>query len=240
MRAVILAGGRGRRLQPFTSIIPKPLVPVGEHPILEIVLRQLVAAEFSRVTLTLGHLGELIQAFVAGRPALVEGIDIDYVTEPEPTGTAGSLALVPGLDDTFLVMNGDILTDLDYGALVRHHREQGNALTIAGCTKAVRLDLGVLALDGEMRVIDYIEKPEFTRTVSMGVYVYEPEVLEHIPCGAYLDFPDLVLRLIEAERRVGCFQSEGIWLDIGTPEDHEHAQRLFDGHRERFLPHLDT
>lgn len=234
LRAVILAGGRGRRLLPYTSVIPKPLAPVGELPILEIVIRQLIGCGFDRVTLTLGYLGELIRAFFATRHSLTDQITIDFVQEESPTGTAGSLTSVPGLDQTFLVMNGDILTTLDYDALLRFHREQGAALTIAGHRKRVQINLGVLKLDDAGRVHDYIEKPEYVYPVSMGVYVYEPRALAHIPRDAYFDFPSLVLKLLEAGETVACFESDCRWLDIGRPDDFAEAQAIFEAHRDEF------
>lgn len=233
-KAVILAGGRGRRLLPYTTVIPKPLAPVGEMPILEIVIRQLIAAGLGEVTLTLGYLGELIRAFFATRSSLAERIDIRFVQEEEPTGTAGSLTSVPGLDQTFLVMNGDVLTNLDLAALVRTHRQRGAALTIGGYRKQVRLDLGVLELDAEGDVRGYLEKPEYVYPVSTGVYVYEPRALAHVPRGEYFDFPSLVLALIAAGERVSCFESDCLWLDIGRPEDFAEAQTIFERHRDEF------
>ena len=235
MKAVILAGGKGTRLAPFTSVLPKPLVPVGEMPILEIVVRQLIAAGCEEIVITLGHLGELIRAFFMGHKTLTAQARITFVDEEEPTGTAGSLTLVPGLDSTFLAMNGDILTTLDYAALMACHRDSGAALTIAGYTKEIQIDLGVLELDaGGTRVRGYIEKPRFTYPVSMGIYVYEPHVLDYIPRGCYFDFPTLVLRLLEKGETVACYPSHDRWLDIGRPEDHAEAQRIFDAHRAEF------
>jgi NDP-sugar pyrophosphorylase family protein len=235
MKAVILAGGKGTRLAPYTSVLPKPLVPVGEMPILEIVVRQLIAAGFDEIVITLGHLGELIRAFFLAQKRLSAQVRIRFVQEEEPTGTAGSLTLVPGLDETFLAMNGDVLTSLDYRRLLAFHREHGAALTIAGYRKEVRIDLGVLELDAAgTRVQGYVEKPRFEYPVSMGVYVYEPRALAHIPRDAYFDFPSLVLKLLEAGESVACYPSEDLWLDIGRPDDHAQAQRLFEERRQAF------
>lgn len=235
MRAVILAGGRGRRLEPYTSVLPKPLAPVGDRPILEIVIRQLRKAGFRRITLALGHLGELIQAFFASRKHLLDGIELDFVTEAVPSGTAGPLRLVEGLDSTFLVMNGDILTTLDYAALITAHRDSGNALTIAARQQEVALDLGVLTLDqaGE-RVTGYDEKPVLHFPVSMGVNVYEPRALGYLPAEGYFDFPSLVLRLIAAGEPVGCYRSDCLWLDLGRPEDFPRAQEVIEVEPSRF------
>ncbi len=235
-RAVILAGGRGTRLAPYTTVFPKPLVPVGDMPILEIVVRQLIAAGFSSVTLTLGYLGELIRAFFAHHKALSSMIDIQFVQEEQPTGTAGSLTLIPGLDTTFLAMNGDVLTTLDYRALFDYHRRSGAILTIAGHRKRVKIDLGVLELDeGSGTVCGYLEKPEYVYPVSMGVYVYEPGALEYIPPDRYFDFPSLVLKLLEHGEKVACYENDAIWLDIGRPEDYAHAQQVFEEHSKQFL-----
>jgi NDP-sugar pyrophosphorylase family protein len=242
MRAVILAGGRGTRLAPITAVLPKPLVPVGEMPILEIVVRQLAAAGFTRATLTLGYLGELIRAFFATHKRLTRLMDVDFVQEEQPTGTAGSLTLVEGLDETFLVMNGDVLTTLDYQELIRFHHAEGAVLTIASHRKRVKIDLGVMELDSSgRRVTGYIEKPEKTYPVSMGVYVYEPRALDFIPRNEYFDFPSLVLRLIAAGERVACFANDSLWLDIGRHEDYAQAQEVFERERARFrLAGLDV
>ncbi len=235
MKAVILAGGKGTRLAPYTTVLPKPLVPVDDMPVLEVVIRQLIRAGFLDITLTLGHLGTLIRAFLEAHQGLTREATVRFVEEEQPTGTAGSLTLVPGLDDTFLVMNGDILTTLDYGRLVECHKRSGAALTIAGHRKHVKIDLGVLHLDpGGTRVVGYEEKPEFDYPVSMGVYVYEPRVLPYIPRDTYFDFPSLVLKLLEAGETVACHPSDDIWLDIGRHEDHAAAQAVFEEHRTQF------
>lgn len=234
MKAVILAGGKGTRLAPYTTVFPKPLVPIGQYPILEILLRQLHAQGVDDVTLTVGYLGELIRAYFTQRPKLTSTLKLSYVNELKPTGTAGSLASVPGLEETFLVMNGDVLTTLDFQALVRHHRERGAALTIALHPKKVKVDLGVLTTDERGDIVDYREKPEFDYSVSMGIYVYEPRVLTFIKPAEYLDFPDLVLRLIAAGERVTGYASNDVWLDIGRHEDYARATEEFEARRSEF------
>jgi NDP-sugar pyrophosphorylase family protein len=241
MRAVILAGGRGTRLMPFTASFPKPLMPLGDAPVVELLIQSLLRSGICDITLTLGHLAELVQAYFHHRRRLLSQLNLSYVVEDEPTGTAGSLALVPGLDDTFLVMNGDLLTDLDFHKLVTFHRQQGAALTIATQRRHVKIDLGVLEFDQSAAITDYIEKPEQAYHVSMGVYVYEPEVLRHIAPGEYLDFPDLVLRLLASGQRVCAYLTDCLWLDIGRPDDYAVAQQLFAERKERAEGvHADT
>lgn len=233
-RVVILAGGKGTRLRPFTASFPKPLVPLGDKPILEVVLRQLAKHGFWHVTLTVGHLSGLIRAFVSQHEELQARMAIDYVEETTPTGTAGSLARVEGLDETFLVMNGDVLTNLDYADLVRSHKESGAALTIAGHRKQERIELGVLEADPDGRLTGYIEKPTQTYEVSMGVYVYEPRVLDLIEPDEYLDFPDLVRALVEAGEHVQVYRNDAFWLDIGRPDDYARAQEIMEQEPARF------
>lgn len=227
MRAVILAGGRGTRLHPFTVNFPKPLMPLGDVPVIEVLISRLIDHGVTDITISLGHLAELVKAYFQHRRQLVERIDLSFVEEDVPTGTAGSLSLVPGLDETFLAMNGDLLTDLDFNLLLDFHRESGAILTIASHTRRVKIDLGVLELDSEQRVTGYLEKPESTHQVSMGIYVYEPAVLRHIEAGRYLDFPDLVLRLIARGEKVSAYQTDCLWLDIGRPDDYARAQEIY-------------
>ena len=234
MRAIILAGGRGTRLRPFTASFPKPLVPVGDTPVVELLIRSLLRHGIYDVTLSLGHLAELVQAYFQHRQRLLTKLNLTYVLEEQPSGTAGSLALVEGLNDTFLVMNGDLLTDLNFNNLVRFHREHGAALTIATRRRNVKIDFGVLKLDDSGQITDYVEKPEHFYDVSMGVYVYEPSVLRYIVAGEYLDFPDLVLRLLANGERVRAYVTDCLWLDIGRPDDYERAQEMLEAHKDRF------
>lgn len=221
MRAVILAGGQGTRLRPYTMVLPKPLVPVGDRPVLELIIHRLAACGFVQVDLCIGHLGELIMAYFADGSRVPDGMSLTYQRENEPLGTAGALRAIDDLDETFLVMNGDIVTDLDFGALVAFHREQEAALTIATMEKEVPLSLGVIEHD-ERRVTGYVEKPTLSFDVSMGVYVYEPRVLELMPAG-YFDFPDVVHLLLRHGEPVVSYPFSGTWFDIGTPGDHERA-----------------
>jgi NDP-sugar pyrophosphorylase family protein len=222
MRAIVLAGGFGLRLRPYTAILPKPLLPIGERPILEIILRQLCDAGFTKIDVCVGHLGELIRVYFSEGTVMPKNLALDWHWEPdEPLGTAGALGVVPDLDGTFLVMNGDILTTLDYGALVAQHRASEAALTIAVQGKRVEVDLGVLELDGD-RVTGYREKPTLSYDVSMGIYVYEARALEYLPDGP-CQFPDLVQRLLVAGEQVRGFRSQEMWYDLGTVSEYERA-----------------
>ena len=209
-------------------------MPLGDTPVIETLMRRLARFGCRDVTLTLGHLAELTRAYFAQRTGAYGAMELRFVQEAQPTGTAGSLALVPGLDSTFVTMNGDVLTDLDFGGLLRAHREQGAILTIATHTKEVRIDLGVLTLGPDGQVVDYLEKPRHSYPVSMGIYVYEPRVLAYIEPGHYLDFPDLVLRLIKAGERVHAHQTNCLWLDIGRPDDYARAQEMHAHENTRF------
>ncbi len=227
-RVVILAGGRGRRLAPYTSILPKPLMPIGNRSILEILVAQLAEAGFRNLTFSVGYLSHLIRAvFDNGRG---RGVDIDWVVEPEPLGTAGPLRLVEGLDAPFLVMNGDLLTTLDYGAMLEAHHASGNMLTIATHRRRIQVDYGVLHLNGDEgnRIVAYEEKPEMSWDVSMGIYVVEASALSEIPSEGPFDFPDLVSRLLDQGLQVGAFVHDGLWLDIGRHEDYENAVALWE------------
>ncbi|HET9887297.1 MAG TPA: sugar phosphate nucleotidyltransferase [bacterium] len=233
MRAVILAGGKGTRLAPYTVAFPKPLMPVGDLPILEIVVRQLRHYGFRRITMAVGHLAELIQTFFGDGSKF--GLTIDYSREERPLGTAGPLHLIPDLDDTFLVMNGDLLTDLNYGELMRWHLAQKNDATIGVYEKKVAIDLGVLDRDGDNRIVDYKEKPTLTYEVSMGVYVFSKSILQYVPHG-HFDFPDLVLELIRRGRPIRGYRFQGLWLDIGRAEDYAKAVETFESQRAKLLP----
>jgi len=228
MKAVILAGGKGTRLAPYTTVFPKPLVPIGERPILEIIIRQLVRQGIGDIVLSVGHLGALIEAYFQNGHRNIPGLQLSYYREPSPLGTAGPLALIPGLDETFLVMNGDVLTTMAYAPLCEFHRANRAALTVATRRKEVQVDLGVLETNGGNEVTAYHEKPLYSFDVSMGIYVYEPRVLQYIQKGAHLDFPDLVLRLLDRGEKVVGFHSDDYWLDIGRREDYELAQREFE------------
>jgi len=223
IKAVVLAGGKGTRLAPYTSVLPKPLMPIGDRSILELVIGQLAGCGITDVTLCVGYLSHLIEAVLAnGR---TDGVKITYVHEQEALGTAGPLRLVDGLDTTFVAMNGDVLTTLHYADLIRHHRRSHNLLTIATYERSIRIEYGVLYLaeNGRSRVQAYVEKPQMTSTVSMGIYVLEPEALAYIPPTGHFDFPDLVQALLQSGEPVGAYRYDGLWFDIGRRDDYEQA-----------------
>lgn len=223
MRAVILAGGRGTRLQPYTAVLPKPLMPVGDMPILELLVRRLREAGIDQVTLAVGHLASLIMTYFGDGDRF--GMQISYSQEFEPLGTAAPLRLIEGLDETFLVMNGDLLTDLDPRDLLTTHRRSDAAITVGTFTREHRIDFGVIETDGAGAITGYVEKPVHRYLISMGVYAMEPRVLNHLPGSGHFDLPDLVRALLAASEPVIHHQHHGYWLDIGNPDDYALAQQ---------------
>lgn len=220
-KSVILSGGRGTRMAPYTSVLPKPLLPIGERAILEIVVERLRDAGFTDITLSVGYLSHLIQAVMDHVPS--NGVSIEYVHEDRPLGTAAPLTLVDGLDETFLVMNGDVLTTLDLRKLVDFHQAHGYRLTIAAHERKTRLDYGIIEAEDSGKLVGFVEKPEVPSLVSMGIYVMEPEVLEVIPDGVPFDFPDLVHALLDVGHEIGVYRYAGYWRDLGRHEDYEAA-----------------
>lgn len=233
VRVVILAGGRGTRLQPYTTILPKPLMPIGDMPILEVVLRQLATFGFEHVTIAVNHLAELIRTFFGDGRQL--GLTISYCVEDEPLGTAGAIQLVDDLTDTFMVMNGDLLTTLDYRSLIDAHVEAAADATIGVFPRDVHVDFGVLEVGPIGELEHYREKPTLSYLVSMGVNAFDRSVLEYVPRGRYLDIPVLMTTLKAAGRRVLTHRSECEWLDIGRPDDYRQAVTDFERARGRYL-----
>jgi NDP-mannose synthase len=234
MKAIVLAGGKGARLLPYTTVLPKPLMPIGDMPILEIMLWQMKRAGIEEVILTVGHLAELLRAFFKNGEQF--GLNIRYSYEEKPLGTAGPLSLIDTLDDTFLVTNGDVLTTLNLVDLVAYHRQSEAVATIAMHTRQVNVDLGVLEFGSDYLLTGYLEKPTYQYHVSMGIYVFEPRVLDHIPKNIYLDFPDLVLKLIGSGEKVIGYPFDGYWQDLGRPDDYEQAIAEFEQMRDQILP----
>jgi NDP-sugar pyrophosphorylase family protein len=237
MKAVILAGGKGTRLAPYTRIIPKPMMPIGDMAILEIMLHQIRRAGINEVIITVGHLAGLMRAFFQDGSHL--GLDICYSYEENPLGTAGPLALINGLSETFMVCNGDVLTTLSIPELIDFHKQNHGVATIASHLREVYIDLGVIETNGDHEIIGYQEKPTIEYLVSMGVYIFEPMVLEYIPKGQYLDFPDLIKILIANNKKVIAYPFAGYWEDLGRADDYEQANIDFEKMRSQFLPPED-
>jgi len=232
-RAVILAGGRGTRLRPYTVVLPKPLMPIGEYPILEVIVRQLINAGFDHITMAVNHQAEIIKAFFKNGERW--GVRIDYSLEEHPLGTMGPLKLISDLPENFLVMNGDILSDLDYANFFDEHVRQKELFTISSMKREHRIDYGVLEANEEGKLIAFREKPQTTYLVSMGVYMLSSRVLERIPSGRAFGFDTLMLDLLDASQPAHVRPFNGYWLDIGRPEDYERAIDEFEAMKGRFL-----
>lgn len=234
MHAVILAGGKGVRLRPYTTRIPKPLVPIGdEFSILDIVLLQLAQQGFRGVTLAIGHLGHLIRAYIGDGARW--GLQIDYTTEDAPLGTMGpALQVLHRLPAEFLVMNGDILTDLNYADLLTAHRHGGSPLTVATYRREIKIDFGVLHSQ-DSKIVRFTEKPTIDYQVSMGVYGLSRGALQDYTPGTPLGFDDLVLDLIRNGTPPGEYAFDGYWLDIGRPDDYDRANGEFNTIRPTLL-----
>jgi len=233
MKAVVLAGGKGTRLAPYTKILPKPLMPIGDMPILEILLLQMKRYGVDEVVITVGHLAELMRAFFQDGHRL--GLKIDYSFEDQPLGTAGPISLISGLDETFMVCNGDVLTTLNMKELMDYHKEKGAIATIAAHERKVKIDFGVIETNSDYEISGYIEKPSYDFYVSMGVYIFEPRVLSYIKYNEYLDLPNLIIRLMEAGEKVASFPYSGYWMDLGRIDDYEQAVVEFEKVKPQIL-----
>jgi NDP-mannose synthase len=234
MQAIILAGGKGTRLKPFTKVLPKPLVPIGDDlPILEIILKQLKYYGFKDITLAVSHLAELIMAFFQHGEKL--DLNIKYSREDKILGTAGPLSLIDKFDENFIVMNGDLLTTLNYRDFFNYHVKNHNDLSMALYKKEVKIDLGVIETENNI-FKNYIEKPTYTFDVSMGIYVINRNIIDLIPKNEKMDLPELVLKCQKLKKKIGCFKGDYYWLDIGRVEDYEKAIEIFEQKRTEFLP----
>lgn len=234
MQAIILAGGKGRRLMPYTTVLPKPLMPIGDYPILEVILRQLKHYGFDRVTISTGYLHELIHAYLDSNRTL--GLKIAYVHEDTPLGTIGPLRLIESLDDTFLVMNGDILTDISYPDLIASHKKNKAIATVATYQRVVNIDFGVLEKDESRMITAFKEKPTYHFDVSMGVYVFSKKILDYVPEGEPFGFDQLMYALTAKKEAVYSYPHNGYWLDIGRPDDYARSIEEFEKYKDRFLP----
>jgi NDP-mannose synthase len=233
MKAIIQAGGKGTRLRPYTLILPKPLMPVGECAVIEILLKWLCRNGIEHVYITLGHLGHLIRSLC--KDGSQWGLDIYYSEESEPLGTIGPLRLLKDkLTETFLVMNGDLISDLNLQEFISFHREHGGMVSVAVTDKNVNIDLGVIENENG-RIKGFREKPNLNFKVSMGMYCMEPEVIEIIPRGVPFGFDNLVLRMLAQGMPVYNYLHTGIWMDIGRQEDFVRAQQVFNENGSKIL-----
>lgn len=224
-RAVILAGGKGTRLKPYTISLPKPLVPIGETPILEIIIKQLVNSGFSHITITLNHFAEIIKAYFGNGEKF--GVKIDYSLESIPLSTMGPLKLIKDLPENFLVLNGDVLTDLNFSNFFDFHCNNNNIFTISSHSRIDSVEYGVLITDDNHNLIDFKEKPKNRYLVSMGVYVLNRSILNLIPDNTFFGFDHLMYKLIEINQPAKIYEYDGYWLDIGRPDDYERAINEF-------------
>jgi NDP-sugar pyrophosphorylase family protein len=223
MTAVLMAGGEGIRLSPYTNVLPKPLLPLDGVPILETIIRQLVMKGIGDIVLAVSERSYL-PIFAYLNDGQRYGVKVRYSVESQRLGTIGPLSIIKELPQTFLVMNADVLTTLDVRKLIEHHRVVGSIATIAAGTRTVKSELGIMRVDGNGYLLEYQEKPIFNHLVSMGVYVFEKDVLGWIPENRPLDFPELIQSLIESGKPVSTYPSNEYWIDIGMPEDYEEAQ----------------
>ena len=242
MQAVLLAGGKGTRLRPYTHVLPKPLMPLGDAqpmPIIEVVLRQLARFGFREVTIITGYLTELIETFCGDGSKF--GTGIRYRREAKPLGTAGGLTLLERPAGPLLVLNGDILTTLDFGAMMAFHRRRGAAATIASYPREVKIDFGVLLFGDDPQVLTgYHEKPEYSFQVSMGVYILDPLAWDFLTPGRPLTMPELLESLRRGGHEIHCYRQDCYWLDIGRPDDYELANEVFEARRAAFLGSPDA
>jgi NDP-sugar pyrophosphorylase family protein len=232
-RAIILAGGKGTRLRPYTVVLPKPLMPIGEYPILEVIIRQLVQSGFDHITLAVNHQAEIIKAFFQSGERW--GVRIDYSLEDQPLGTMGPLRLIKDLPEHFLVMNGDILTDLDYSQFHDSHVIEDRIFTISSMRREHKIDYGVLDTDASGLLCGFREKPGVAYEVSMGVYMVSARAFQRIPMGRPYGFDSLMLDLLEAQVPATVKPFSGYWLDIGRPDDYARAIEEFESMKSKFI-----
>lgn len=232
--AVVLAGGAGTRLRPYTTVLPKPLMPIGDYPILEVIIRQLAKAGVKRVILAVNHQAEIIRSFFNGGDKW--GVRIEYSLEKQALGTMGPLKLLEeSLPDKFLVLNGDVLTDLDFARFHDQHSNGDSIFTIASYKRTVKSEFGVLNVDQGDTLVGFREKPVTEYLVSMGIYMVSKASLDYIKPGKLFGFDDLMHTLLKAGKKVDCHRHDGLWLDIGRPDDYMQAIDLFEEHKASFL-----
>jgi NDP-mannose synthase len=233
-RAVVLAGGTGTRLRPYTVVLPKPLMPLGDYPILEVIVRQLASQGFTRITLAVNHQAEIIKAFFGDGKKW--GVHIDFSLENKPMSTIAPLTLISDLPDNFLLMNGDVLTDLDFKGFLQRHVTAGRLFTIAAASRLQLIDYGVLHIDSSHELTGFCEKPRMEYLVSMGIYAVNRRVIDFVPRDSKYGFDDLMNHLLRRNESVTVDRFEGYWLDIGRPDDYIRAIEEFEQRRHEFLP----
>lgn len=233
MQAVILAGGKGTRLKPYTICFPKPLVPLGDHPVMEIIIRQLKRNGFDDIKISTGHLSHLIESYFGNGEKW--GVNIEYLRETSPLSTAGFLTISTDYDENFLVINGDILTSLDFKGLFNAHEKSGAMATVAVKNRKSQIDFGVVKTDEKSYLLEYLEKPVYDFSVSMGVYVLSRSCRDLLISEEAIGMPDLFLMIIKKGKKVFCFKSDCYWLDIGRIDDYELAQDEFETYKKDFL-----
>jgi dTDP-glucose pyrophosphorylase len=220
--AVIMAGGFGTRLRPLTENLPKPMLPVGDRPLLERTIEQLRESGIRRVNVTTHYLKEKITAYFGDGHEF--GVELNYVSEDRPLGTAGGLRLVNAHDGPLLVINGDVITNVRFCDLMSYHRELGADVTVGVRKHDLQLPFGVVDCEGP-RLLRIREKPKMSFMVNAGIYVLEPSVYRYVPVNEHFDMPDLIKRLLEKGRHVVTFPITEYWLDIGQPADYHQAQK---------------
>jgi NDP-mannose synthase len=235
MQAILMAGGKGTRLRPYTAVIPKPLVPVGDMSIIEMVLRQLRASGFERVKVSVGHKAELLMAIIGDGKKF--GLKVDYHQEEKPLGTLGALAEMQDLEDNFLVMNGDICTNLRFSEIYEAHVKSGAIATIGTYRRMEKIELGVLDVDDSgKRVVGFREKPVYDFLVSMGVNAFSRKILDLIPRGEFFGFDSLMYKMLEQKLHIQSYRFGGYWMDIGRPDDYDRFLDEFEKNRSAYLP----
>jgi len=233
MKALILAGGKGTRLLPYTAVLPKPLMPIDETPILEIIIRQLKKYGISDIFISVGYMAGLIETFFGDGKRL--GVTITYSVEAQPLGTAGPIALIPDFNSTLLVMNGDVLTSLNYRNFIDYHKKNKATMTIGMSTQTYQNPLGYVEHDEYNVITNYVEKPVYQYDVSMGIYMLEPDIVRFIEKGKRLDIPELVNILITNNQKVVGYHCDDYWLDMGKHDDYNKVNEDFKKNRSLFL-----
>lgn len=211
---VIQAGGKGTRLYPYTKILPKPLIPIGDITITERIINSFTKFGCNKVFMILNYKANMIKAYMSD---LEKTYDIDYVTETEFLGTGGGLKLLQGkINSTFFLSNCDVLVDADFECIYKTHKAKGNKITFVCSMKDVVIPYGVVKTDDDGFITEMTEKPDFSFLINTGVYMIEPEILEDLKDGEFIHLPDLALRYIDKGEKVGVFPvSEKAWLDMG-------------------------